>query len=53
MLRTERKKKKFFLIQSHPVAEIVITCFPCDRETLIMAKEVTMKMIMVNDEDDN
>ena len=53
MLRTERKEKKFFPMPSHPVAEIVIMCFPCDRETLIMAKEVTMMMIMVNDEDDN
>ena len=45
--------EKFFQMPSHPVAEIVIMCFPCDRETLIMAKEVTMKMIMVNDEDNN
>ena len=36
---------------SHPVAEIVIMCFPCDRETLIMAKEVTVQMMMVNDDD--
>ena len=38
------EEEKKIPMQSHPVAEIVITCFPCDRETL---------MIMVNDEDDN